>query len=463
MSERRNLLVILTDQQHWRMMSCAGNPHVHTPNMDRLAERGVRFHRTYAANPVCIPARFSLMTGRMPTAIGMRSNAENSAEPLPADIEKNALGHLVRRAGYRPLYGGKQHIPRSSAEKMGFEYFCEDERDALADACAERLSRGEDDPFLMVASFINPHDICYMAIRESAQTPEELDLIERGGVELATLEHDMQLPPGVDEERFFAELCPPLPDNFEPQEGEPEAISHLLAKRPFRRKAREAWGERPWRMHRWAYARLTERVDREIGKVLDALDSGPHADNTVVVFTSDHGDMDASHRMEHKTALYDEATRIPLIISQPGTTAAGTVDRHLVCNGLDLIPTVCDYAGIEPPRELEGRSLKGLAGGSAPAEWRPHVRVESEFGEMIVTERYKYMMYDSGANREQLIDLQQDPWETRNAAGDPGQAEALREHRELFRQVNLFGKFSDTVDEGTRTGAAAPANRDIGQ
>lgn len=436
MCECRNVLVILTDQQHWNMMSCAGNPHVHTPNMDRLAERGVRFTRTYAANPVCIPARFSLMTGRMPTAIGMRSNAENSAEPLPADIEQNALGHLVRRAGYRPLYGGKQHIPRSSAEKMGFESFCADERDALADDCAERLSRGEDEPFLMVASFINPHDICYMAIRESAQTPEELDLIERGGVELATLEQDMQLPPGVNEERFFAELCPPLPDNFEPQEGEPEAISHLLAKRPFRRKAREAWGERPWRMHRWAYARLTERVDREIGKVLDALDNGPHAGNTVVVFTSDHGDMDAAHRLEHKTAFYDESARVPLIVRRPGETHPGRVDdKHLLSNGLDFVPTFCDYMGIDPPAGVEGTSFRPLLETGRPAADRPWIKIENEIGRCVVSATHKYARYDEGERAEQLVDLVSDPGEMRNAVADPEQKDALRQHRAWYEQA----------------------------
>ncbi|MFW5681647.1 MAG: sulfatase [Phycisphaeraceae bacterium] len=444
MSKQMNLLVILIDQQHWNMMSCAGNPHVHTPNMDRLAQEGVRFTRTYAANPVCIPSRFSLMTGRMPTAIGMRSNADNSAEPLPQDIERNALGHLARRAGYRPLYGGKQHIPRSSAEKMGFEYFCVDERDALADACAKRLSRGEDEPFLMVASFINPHDICYMAIRESAETPEERDLIERGGIELATLEHDMRMPEGVDEERFFAELCPPLPDNFEPQEGEPEAIANLLAKRPFRKKAREDWDERPWRMHRWAYAKLTERVDREIGKVLDALDHGPHADNTVLVFTSDHGDMDASHRMEHKTAFYDEAARVPLIVRRPGETHPGRVDHtHLISNGLDFVPTFCDYMGIEPPADLEGQSFRPRVETGRPAgqlanpsnSSRPWIKIENEIGRCVVSATHKYARYDEGERAEQFVDLVNDPGEMRNAVDNPEQADALRQHRAWYDQA----------------------------
>ena len=176
--------------------------------------------------------------------------------------------------------------------------------------------------------------------------------------------------------------------------------------------------------------------------MLDALKENGLAENTVVIFSSDHGDMDAAHRMEHKTAFYNEATNIPLIIKQPGMKQAGTVDSHLICNGLDLIPTLCDYAGVEPPDGLEGVSLKELAEGTTPKDWRSHVRVESEFGEMIVTERFKYMVYDEGANREQLIDLDKDPWETRNAANDPENIEVLAYHRELFEKVSVFKKFT---------------------
>ena len=249
----------------------------------------------------------------------------------------------------------------------------------------------------------------------------------------------MRLPEGFDEERFFAERCPPLPSNFEPQEGEPEAIANLLAKRPFRKKAREEWGERPWRMHRWAYARLTERVDREIGKVLDALDNGPHADQTVVVFTSDHGDMDASHRMEHKTAFYEEAARVPLIVRRPGEPDTGRVDdTHLISNGLDFVPTFCDYLGIEPPAEREGRSFRPLDETGRPAASRPWIKIESEIGRCVVSATHKYARYDRGERAEQLVDLVNDPGELRNAVDDAAQRDALARHRRWYDDA--FGR-----------------------
>jgi len=252
-------------------------------------------------------------------------------------------------------------------------------------------------------------------------------------IEFATLNRALRRPDGISDEEFFRRHCPPLPANFEPQEDEPEAIRMILAQRDFKQKAREQWSEERWRLHRWAYCRLTERVDAQIGRILDALRQAGKEEQTIIVFSSDHGDLDSAHRMEHKTALYEEPCRVPLIITQPGTTAAGTVNTdHLVSNGLDLVPTLCDYAGIEPPDDLEGVSLRPLVEGRAPGSWRSFVPVESEFGRMIVTARHKYMLYDEGAGREQLIDLSTDPGEMRNAANDPANEGVLQEHRRLF-------------------------------
>jgi len=225
-----------------------------------------------------------------------------------------------------------------------------------------------------------------------------------------------------------------LPPNFEPQDQEPEAIRMLLEQRLFKKHARETWPDEKWRMHRWAYCRLTEMVDAQIGRVLDAIRESGLEEKTVIVFSSDHGDMDSAHRMEHKTALYEEAARVPLIVSYKGVTPAGLVnDTHLVSNGLDLIPTLCDYAAIEPPNGLTGESFRPLAEGKTPQSWRTHLFIESEFGYMLRSERYKYVLYDVGKNREQLIDLENDPGEMKNLATNPTYQDILREHRECFQ------------------------------
>ena len=430
---RPNIVFIFTDQQSAHLMSCAGYEYVNTPAMDRLAASGVRFDRAYCTNPVCAPSRFSLMTGRMPSAIGMRSNSAPDIEAVPEEIRKSGMGWLLRDAGYETVYGGKVHLPKMRPEDLGFDYIERNERDGLADTCVDYIRKEHNKPYLLVASFINPHDICYMAIRDSMETEQERRLTETGRIETDTLDLALQLPEGVSEEEFYAEHCPPVPPNIEPQEDEPEAIRMIQDQRPFKKNARERWSDERWRLHRWAYARLTEMVDAQIERVLDAIRDSGQEENTVIIFSSDHGDLDGAHRMEHKTALYEEASRIPLIVSQPGVTSPSVVDRtHLVSNGLDLIPTVCDYAGIDPPPDLEGQSFRPIAEGKKPDTWRTRLPVESEFGRMVVTDRYKYILYDEGASREQLMDLEEDPHEMRNAAHDPDKQEVLAECQELF-------------------------------
>jgi arylsulfatase A-like enzyme len=177
-------------------------------------------------------------------------------------------------------------------------------------------------------------------------------------------------------------------------------------------------------------------VDAQIGVVLKALRDSGQVENTVVIFTSDHGDHDGAHKLEHKGSFYEEAIRVPLIISQAGTTPSGVVDDgHLVSNGLDLLPTVCDYAGAAVPGELEGVSLRPLAEGRDVDEWRSRLAIECVTGRMVMSPRYKYMLYDSGAHREQLIDRVTDPGEMRNAAQDADKADVLAAHRALFEET----------------------------
>ena len=183
-------------------------------------------------------------------------------------------------------------------------------------------------------------------------------------------------------------------------------------------------------MHRWAYCRLTEMADLQIATVLKSLRDTNQEENTLVIFSTDHGDMDGSHRMEHKTALYEEAIRVPLIISWKGITPAEKVDsEHLVSNGLDLVPTLCDFAGIKPPEGLEGRSLRPLVEGTGFSAWRDMLRVESEFGHMSVDTNYKYVLYDEGDNREQFINLELDPGENVNLVNSPDLKDTIDRHR----------------------------------
>jgi arylsulfatase A-like enzyme len=415
-----NIIVIMTDQQSASMMSCTGNKWLRTPAMDAIASEGVRFARAYATNPVSSPSRFSLQTGRYPSEIGMRENVRVSAEKdRVIDLYSNALGNLFRCGGYQTFYGGKVHMPviGSDVSKIGYDLLTLDERDSLATVCADFLMKRkrEDKPFLLFISFINPHDICYDAIRWG--TPED----PLAKATPSELDEALKLPGGVSEDEFFDKYCPPLPENHQPMQGELSSVDSLLRLRKFRHIVRDEWTDKDWRMHRWAYMRLTERVDEQIGKVMQALKESGFSRNTVVVFTSDHGDHDGSHKLEHKTILYEEASNIPFIIAYPWLRKKGLVDNeHLISNGLCLLPTLCDIAGIDAPAGLEGRSVLPLTENVNETGWQNTVFLENETGYMVHTEQYKYELDDTGTKRELLVDLKADPGETENLFGKPG-------------------------------------------
>jgi arylsulfatase A-like enzyme len=263
---RPNILYIMTDQQHAGMMSCTGNRWVTTPAMDRLSAQGVRFELAYSSNPVCMPARTSMMTGRYPSHFAMRQNG-------PADVPQEALtstlGHLFRRGGYETVFGGKTHWPKPmTPESIGFEYLTADERDDLAGAASEFLRRPHERPFLMVASFINPHDICYMAIDAYTQANRLPEMYPKSTVERQRVAEAQALPGGVTRGEFFEQRCPPLPANHAATSDEPGALSRYGG---FRGYVRQHWKSEDWRLHRWAYCRLTERVDAEVGRVMETL------------------------------------------------------------------------------------------------------------------------------------------------------------------------------------------------
>lgn len=439
--ERPNIIYIFTDQQSATMMSCAGNPWLKTPAMDYLAANGVRFERAYTTNPVCVPARIGMMTGRFPSAFRhpggeVRENDGGMKVPSISDeLRTTTIPAQLAGAGYELAYGGKVHLPKPlNPGDLGFEVISQDERAGLAEDCAEFIKRPHDKPYFLMASFINPHDICYMALNGLTFDRPGYNAGTKLNPAQQTLLRALEIPPGMGADEFFEKYCPPVPPNFEPQAGEPAAIVNLLKKRNFRMSARENYTERDWRLHRWAYCRLTEVVDRQIQTVLDALKASGQEENTIVIFSSDHGDMDAAHRMEHKSTLYDESARIPFIVMHKGCIPGGRVDReHLVSNGLDLLPTLCDYAGAQTrPADPRGRSLRPLIEGRESPGWRTSLGVESQVGRMVVSGPYKYIRYDLGVKEEQLLDLATDPGETRHFTREASHAAALNSLRDEY-------------------------------
>ena len=412
------------------MMSCTGNSWLKTPSMDRIAEKGLRFTKCYTTNPVCVPARYSLMTGKMPSAIGMKYNSLVGVDPWSEEERKEALGAVLKNSGYSCWYGGKVHLPWDvQPEALGYTVYADGpsgEREDLGPKTAQIIRDEHRAPWFITASFINPHDICHHAINELGSSELSRKIRANNAIETAAVNKALS--------SFDEKTCPPLAENHLPQEDEPEAIQWLIENRPFRKAARELWGERDWKRHRWVYHRLTESVDADIAPIIQALDETGGWDNTIVMFTSDHGDHDGSHKLEHKTALYREAAEVPFIIADPRGRTHET-EATPVSNGLDIYATICDYAGVPLPSKRDGCSLKNLLRQGEDLQ-REEVPIECEVGSAIVNRDYFYARYDFGVYREQLYNLKDDPFQTRNHAGDPGQREMLLKLRKVHRRVH---------------------------
>ncbi len=413
-------------------MSCAGNKWLKTAAMDRLARDGVRFERGYCANPVCMPSRTAMATGVMPGRFGVYSNGAGAQ--LWPRIKGRSMGELMKRAGYDTFYGGKVHMHAALGPANGaYDESSRGQRGRLARDCLQFMTKKRDKPFFAVASFINPHDICF-AHRAKLKAAKG----QRSGRGL--YEQAIRLPD---------DQLPPLPENFELQKGEPAAVeahTSTTACTPARTMRKE-YGERDWRIYRWMYCRFAEQVDKHIGVMLDGLEKAGLAGNTVIVFTSDHGNMDASHRLASKSQMYEESVGVPMIISGRGIRTPGRVDsQHLVSAGLDILPTICDYAGIKAPAHCQGRSLRPLTEDEHANEWRPYVTSENHFSRMLCTGRFKYCSYGTGEGDEMLVDLESDPGEMTNLAANAEHSDTLKRHRALLREWSEVSK--DTKASG---------------
>jgi arylsulfatase A-like enzyme len=401
----------MTDQLAAASASCTGNTDCKTPAIDNIAQNGILFEKAYCTFPLCTPSRGSLFTGFMPHEIGVMRNEA----AIKDQYQPFVAGHIFRKYGYDCAYGGKWHVPELSIpEKYGFNNICGFNDIELADKCREFLKTKRDNPFFLVASFDNPHNICEWA-------------------------REQVLPWGPVED-VHPEECPTLPANFAVPPYEPQIIRYGIDRNPRAYSSLKYADPDWWRRYIFAYYRLVEKVDVEIGKILTCLDEENLREKTVVIFLSDHGEGLGAHQWKQKTFLYEEAVRVPFIISDGRKGSVGCKDSdHLISIGLDLVPTLCDYAGIPVADELAGASVKPLADGSYHGSWRDHLISETAFadesaqGRMVRSGRYKYVCYNWGRYREQLFDLEMDPGEMVNIALSTKYTEILNEHRRMLK------------------------------
>ncbi|WP_186758969.1 sulfatase [Arthrobacter alpinus] len=419
-----NILLIMADQfaAHALERSKDTDAHFRTPNLDRLAAASTMFTQAYTPFPLCVPARSAMVTGRYPHQLGIMSNAKGAPGSLPEPGHgPESLGHWFAAHGYDCAYAGKWHARAASAEEAdGFTAIHPFGDQGLVESCHSWLGAREDrqdtKPFLLVASFDDPHTICEYA-------------------------RSQPMPYG-DAQPTSTGAAPPLPANFPPSPYAPVALG-VEQTRAANVYGASGFGPDHWRHYRGAYAELVERVDRRIGALLEGIDLS----RTAVVFISDHGDGDASHGWNQKTALYQESIRVPYLLRVPGA-APQKVDTP-VAAVLGLLPTLCEVAGIDTPVGLAVSSAVCCAAlsrsspseASAPAP----VVVQTTFtdgpqggpvttGRALIHDRYKYAVYNWGLHREQLHDVVADPGELRNLAVETASSAVLEEMRELLFQ-----------------------------
>lgn len=426
-----NIVILLSDDQRWSTIGAWGLEPVQTPNLDRLARRGVSFDHAHIMGgdqgAVCVPSRAMFHTGQ--TLWRASANVQARASDTEAPRRYTLLGEHFRAHGYLAHGIGKWHNPPrlfnrafSSGGAIFFggmtdqfnapvqEYDESGEysksrqhsagkhtSEAFADAAVSFLKQRDGaKPFLLYTAFTSPHD------PRTAPAPFS----------------SMYSPDKV-----------PLPRNFLPEHpfdnGEMKVRDELLASFP--RRPEEI------RKHIADYYGMISHLDAQIGRILDTIDASPWASNTIVVFAGDNGLALGQHGLMGKQNVYDHSVRVPLIVAGPGLAAGQR--RTGLCYLLDVYPTLCELAGLPVPPSVEGKSLvKGKGREEVYYAYR-------NFQRGIRHNDWKLISYNvSGQRTVQLFDMKNDPWETVNLADKPrqsGQLDSL--NRRLRQQMESTG------------------------
>ncbi|MEM1067496.1 MAG: sulfatase [Planctomycetota bacterium] len=431
--DRPNVLFIAVDDLNDWVGCLQGHPNAHTPNIDRLAKRGVLFSNAHCQAPICGPSRASLFTGLLPTTTGIYGQISDKKIPLASPITSKVtlLPDYLEQQGYITLacgklfhngdrakvfddYGGQasfgpkpekrfKYDPAWFPEKIGgtqTDWGAFPESDSqmpdyrIAEYGVKQLNQKHDKPFFLAVGFMRPHVPWYCPQKWFDMHPID----------------EIQLPP------YLANDLDDVPE-----------ISKQVNELPAMPTTKWALKEKEWKNIVQSYLACTTFVDAQIGKVLDALDSSPYRDNTIVILWSDHGYHVGEKNRFAKQALWDRANRVPMIISAPEHASS-------ICGKpvglIDLYPTVLELCGLPPNEMNEGRSLVPLLG-DVHQDWdSPTITTYGPKNHAVQSERYRYYQYEDGAM--ELYDHQQDPNEWHNLASDPAMDSTIAQMKKML-------------------------------
>jgi arylsulfatase A-like enzyme len=423
--ERPNILFILTDDQRVDTMGCAGNPIIKTPNIDRLAGGGVRFKRAFVTTPICAASRASIFTGTFE-----RTHTYTFTKPpLVKALTDISYPVLLRRAGYKTGFVGKFGVAvEKGVEKemfdwskfTGFPYF------QKVDGVERHLTEIEGD---YVVEFLR-----------SVEAGRPFCLVWCPWAPHADDENPKQYfwPPAMD--GLYKEAVIPVPEIAAPSyyEAQPEFLKNTM------NRTRWAWRfDTPEKYQAMVkgYYRMISGLDLVLGRIMAELERLGLHQNTVIIYTSDNGYFLGERGYADKWLMYDLSINVPLIIFDPRAPREnrGLVRRELALN-VDLPATFLDFAGIKIPEAVQGRSLRPLLGRSRPA-WRGEIFCEELWdhpdipqSECVRTDRWKFIQYPKHPEYVELFDLEADPLEKRNLAGEARHRPTLEELRAHCRQ-----------------------------
>lgn len=449
--ERPNVLWIFVDQLRWHALSGHGDTNVKTPHLDALAQAGVSLARPISPCPVCTPARGCVVTGQYASTTGIRY----LGDLLPPS--QRTVAHAFRAAGYRTSYVGKWHLASAQnpiGHNEGAEFWVH-----------PLLRGGFEDWYGFELS--NHFWRTRYSSGELMWPPLELEGYQTDGLTTLSLDYLRKRAEQAPETPWFHVLSLETPHHGSDAAGVAsvlvDGLEHTRHPAPPEYEARfhpedlELRGNVPPRYEKAARSMLAQyyamiaNLDDNVGRILAWLEESGQAENTLVAFFSDHGDMGGSHGRFQKCVPYEESVRVPLILRQPGQIPPGTGFEAAV-SLVDLAPTCLGLCGLPVPPEMQGRNLSmPLGAGGGPVEdvgvlsqWfgNPRYTPEGELAEQwraLYTARYTYARWESG--RGQMFDLQADPLELVNLYDDPACAELRGKlHERLLALVQAAGE-----------------------
>jgi uncharacterized sulfatase len=437
-----NVLFIATDDCN-NDLGCYGHPLVQTPNIDRLAARGVKFERAYCQFPLCSPSRVSLMTGLRPDTTKIydlktdfRKRTLPDVVTLPQLFKQN--GYYVARVGKMFHYGVPTDIgtPGLDDPKSWTEFYYPRGRDKDDEKLVQRPVGAKITGGLGAALTWLAAEGTEEEQTDGKNATQAIELLEKHKDEPFFLAVGFFRPhcPYIAPKKYF-DLYPL--DKIQLPHGPADDLADIPAPAIQIRPPNYGFAEDDLKRAIQAYYASISFMDAQLGRVIAALDRLGLADKTVIVFWSDHGYLLGQHGQWMKQSLFEESARVPLIIAPPKTKSAGQTAKPPV-ELLDLYPTLADLAGIKPSRQLHGVSLRPLLEHPEGPWKRPaftQVKRANFPGYSVRTAKWRYSEFDGGAKGAELYDEENDPHEFKNLASDPAHAATVAELKALIAKM----------------------------